>query len=51
MAYILNSEFESKTLKAAEARVAGLAVLRCNELDGMFIQRQPCATWQQIEKS
>ena len=50
VAYILNSEFESKTLKAAEARMAGLAELRCNELDGMFIQRQPFATWQQIEK-
>ena len=50
VAYVLNSMFERKTLEDAASRLRGLADVCCWELDGMFIRRLGCATWQQIEE-
>ena len=51
LTYSLNSVYEYETNAAAMERCQGLAVLRCDELDGLFLERMHGHTWQEIENA
>ena len=49
LVYVLNSAYERQSLDTAILNLKNHALLRCNELDGIFIERLAKATWKEIE--
>ena len=51
LTYSLNSVYERKTNAAAMERCKDLAIVRCDELDGLFLERLHGHTWPEIENA